>query len=159
MNETYYRRVQRGKSVRYEPVLAHETWDGYPEGYWLVHIRPGQKSVKRLVTPDHIGLQAAMEECRGAMVAAIQKAYSLHWEGFSFRKKPIPQEARDALDKARDLMNGQDGCWVRPCAVDAVEAGLRVVLEYMKEDALRNRQAHLACGGTAGPAVPKEEAV
>ncbi len=40
-SETFYRRVQHGKRVRYEPVTEYEKLDSYHEGHYLVTIQPG----------------------------------------------------------------------------------------------------------------------
>ena len=136
MSETFYRRVKHGKSVRYEPASEYETWDAYPEGHWLVTIRPGNKSIRRVAKPDYPGLQAAMEKTRNAMEEAMRKGYELQYRpigniGVKQGKDRISVAARKALDDAKDAMNGQDAEWIRPCVADAVDAGFMAIMKEL----------------------------
>ena len=64
---TLYERVMDGKRVRYVPVSEREQWDSWPEGHYLVHVKPGSRSSRSRTLPSlphvcnsHIGVQDVM---------------------------------------------------------------------------------------------------
>ena len=56
---TLYEKVMEGKRVRYVPVSEREQWDSWPEGHYLVSVKPGSRSSRSLVDPDTAAFEAA----------------------------------------------------------------------------------------------------
>lgn len=81
---------KRGR--RYYPVSERETFDGIPEGWWLVRVQPGLRSSRRIVAPDTVGLEAAMFLAEEAMVEAMRKRQEV--TGVSVRHVPENERAK-----------------------------------------------------------------
>lgn len=58
---------------RYRPVAESDAFDALTEGWWLVRVAPGSKSMRKLVEPAHAELEAAMRGARDAMVEAMRE--------------------------------------------------------------------------------------
>lgn len=68
MNRTLYEK--RGR--RYVAVAEEETWDALAEGAWLVVVKPGSRSQRRLLKPERAEVEVALNEARVAMVEAMR---------------------------------------------------------------------------------------
>ncbi len=62
---------KRGRN--YRPVAESETYSSLTEGWYLVHVRPGTTSVKRLIEPAYAELEAAIKVATDAMVDAMRE--------------------------------------------------------------------------------------
>jgi len=74
---TLYEKVMEGKRVRYVPVSEREQWDSWPEGHYLVHVKPGSRSSRSLVVPDTAAFEAACslhEDQLANMIVEASKA-------------------------------------------------------------------------------------
>ncbi len=74
---TLYEKVMEGKRVRYVPVSEREQWDSWPEGHYLVSVKPGSRSSRSLVAPDTAAFEAACslhEDQLAAMIVEASKA-------------------------------------------------------------------------------------
>lgn len=73
-SETLYRKTQRGKHTRYEPVAEYINYDSWPPGFHLICVRPGLRSVLFGVEPAHADLLAALMRHREALAELLRKA-------------------------------------------------------------------------------------
>jgi hypothetical protein len=74
---TLYEKLMDGKRVRYVPVSEREQWDSWPEGHYLVHVKPGSRSSRSLVAPDTAAFEAACslhEDQLANMIVEASKA-------------------------------------------------------------------------------------
>ncbi len=74
---TLYEKVMDGKRVRYVPVSEREQWDSWPEGHYLVSVKPGSRSSRSLVAPDTAAFEAACslhEDQLANMIVEASKA-------------------------------------------------------------------------------------
>jgi hypothetical protein len=63
--------------VRYVPVSEREQWDSWPEGHYLVSVKPGSRSSRSLVAPDTAAFEAACslhEDQLANMIVEASKA-------------------------------------------------------------------------------------
>jgi hypothetical protein len=66
---------KRGR--RYYPAREEIEWDSWPEGYHLVHVRPGWKSIRYNVTPDNPAVLAALKSFEELLVISVQEQLNL----------------------------------------------------------------------------------
>lgn len=89
MDEVYY--VKKGR--RYHPARQEVVYDSFPEGSYLMVVKPGVKSIIRIVEPAHAELLAASHDVREAMMNALIKAAE-------FTGKPSGRETTDKEKEA-----------------------------------------------------------
>ena len=120
MRETFYRRVGR----RYRPVSEYdsELMDALPEGHHLISVQVGLTSRRFDVDPSLAPMIAAGLYAEDAISRAIYNAMELkpHKVTMTVRQLALMEELTAS-------MNQQDAQWIRPCARDAAEAGVRAL--------------------------------
>lgn len=95
--QVLYKKVGR----RYVPVKQMETWDYYPEGFWLVHIKPGCKSITRLIDPDRAALEAIKRLNADVLADLLLKASAARTD-----KEPVTPAQREAWEACRRAFGG-----------------------------------------------------
>jgi hypothetical protein len=112
---TLYEKVMGGKRVRYVPVSEREQWDSWPEGHYLVHVKPGSRSSRSLVTPDAAAFEAACslhEDQLANMLVEASKAQDPKDRTFTPEQRAMWDKLRltyvtypSALDIARKFLH------------------------------------------------------
>ena len=139
MKKTYYEK--RGR--RYVPVREYDNdWmDSFPEGNHLIVCRPGSVNHRQRIDPALAPMIAAGVYAEDAISQAIYNAMEL-------RPEPVTMTPRQLalIEELTESMNLQDARWLRPCAQDAVQAGIEAMIQeadkLMKNDAVRNSYEH-----------------
>jgi hypothetical protein len=72
---TFYKKVQAGKRVRYEPVLEHFTYDSVPKGAHLLIVSPGLKTMRFNIEPAHAAVMAALEMHKQEILRDVMPAF------------------------------------------------------------------------------------
>lgn len=124
MSSTLYEK--RGR--RYFPVKEYQNWDHYPEGFWLVHVKPGGKSITRLVEPDDASFEATKRLRSDVLVDLLVKAS----EGMP-DKTPVTPEQAAAWAACREAFGGMFYV-IYPSAVDIVSKFLNLAAEETKRE-------------------------
>lgn len=114
---TYYKKVGR----KYIPVKESEDWCGWPEGDYLVSIRPSHTSIQQCLQPEFANVEAALTLAAEAMTKAMGKQL-MGRPGFRLVSHE-EQCAWEALKKAR----GRDVTLHIPSPYDIVQAGVDVL--------------------------------
>jgi hypothetical protein len=70
---TLYTKIGR----RYVPAMETMNYDAWSEGDYLVRVRPGGTTTRRLVKANHAALLAALEQHRDALVTVVKEATKL----------------------------------------------------------------------------------
>lgn len=128
--ETYYIKV--GK--RYRPISECQTeWLALPQGNWLLTSKPGCKSVRKLPDrfyPDYVGLVAAANEMREAMLEAMRKENELR----PSRRAVSPKE-QAAWETFKKTM-GKDVPSYFECGslASIIDAGINGLLSYANHE-------------------------
>ena len=119
---------KRGR--RYYPVSDVYAYDGLGNGAWLVVVEQGYTSIRRLVSPDHAALEAALVPARERMERLIIEKSAQR----PFRSLLTPKERR-AMKAYCDVM-GPDAMLVlvKPCAAEIVDAVLDEVVYGQQTD-------------------------
>jgi hypothetical protein len=112
---TLYEKVMDGKRVRYVPVSEREQWDSWPEGHYLVHVKPGSRSSRSLVDPDMAVFEAACslhEEELASMLIEASKALEPKDQKFTLAQWEMWKKLKltyvsypSALDIARKFLH------------------------------------------------------
>ena len=116
---------KRGR--RYYPASETDVYDGLPAGHWLVHVRPGSKSIHRELTPAFAELSAAASIARDAMMEAMHQRARM-------TGKPSGREATERERRAWaaycDVMGGAPvPFWFEGVSLsDIVDAGIDAML-------------------------------
>ena len=139
MKKTYYEK--RGR--RYVPVAEYNNdWmDSFPEGNHLIVCRPGSVSHRQRIDPALAPMIAAGVYAEDAISQAIYNAMEL-------RPEPVTTTPRQLalIEELTESMNRQDARWIRPCAQDAVQAGVKAMQaeadKLMQIEAVRNSYEH-----------------
>lgn len=109
---------------RYVPAADHTTTDYWREGNYLVTVRPGSPSIRRMVWPrDNAEVEAAMVKVEDAMTKAM----------LAKRREPT-QKFTPAAIKAWEKFCKIAKCdtvWT-PSIYEVVQAGLEVVRKELK---------------------------
>ena len=119
---------KRGR--RYVPVAEENAFAGIPEGWWLVHVKPGGLSSRRMLTPAHAEVEAAMRLAEDVMVEAMRRKQGA--SDLNPRPYRDPAKARRAWKAWADIMGDEtmlcfDGVSMR----DVVDAGLDALRKHM----------------------------
>lgn len=127
---------KRGR--RYYPVSEYDpkVTDAFPEGFTMVHVKPGSASYRYGVSPAVPEVLAAARLLEDAMLEAMHKAAK-------YKPEPVPvtkeeQQAWKHLETIMEKNEGLDRRMLRlwGCSAnDMVEAGVKVLEEYLKRDA------------------------
>lgn len=122
MEETFYRKIGKGKGTRYEPVLQSDTFAAMPHGIYLVRVKPGSTSMTHCLEPDFASVEAALNVMQDAMVDAMQEAEKMRPRSVPITDKQ--KKAWQAFDKAMG-----DGMYTmcRASLQDIVDAGVQAV--------------------------------
>ena len=132
MTETFYKKVGR----RYVPVSEYnsEVMDALPEGDHLISVRVGLTSRRHSIDADLAPMIAAGLYAEDAISRAIYKAMALRPQ-----KTVMTARQLELMTALTEEFGREDAVWMRPCARDAAEAGVRA----MQEEAQR-RMSHPA---------------
>ena len=57
-----------------KPYRDPNAWDGLAEGYWLVTVKSGSKSIRQMLKPSFVEVDAALEILKDSMLDAMRKA-------------------------------------------------------------------------------------
>lgn len=126
---TYY--AKRGR--RYIPVAEHQTYDTLTEGTYLVVVKPGSRSMTRLVQPASGEVEAAIRIAEQAMVEAMRAMNESPGEPVG-----LSTEAEKALAKkayaAYTAVVGKDRMlhFRGVSMYDVVQAGIKALRESLK---------------------------
>jgi hypothetical protein len=71
---TLYEKVGR----RYRPVRQTMDYDAYPQGDYMVRVRPGSTNITTVLEPDYAGVLLAVRQHKDALGAAVEKASAIH---------------------------------------------------------------------------------
>jgi len=125
---------KRGR--RYYPISEYDSkvTDAFPEGFTLVHVKPGVESRNYHVTPAVPEVLAAAKLLEDAMLDAMHKAAK-------YKPEPIPvaEEEREAWNKLEAILEKNESMERRSLrlwgcsAHDMVQAGVKVLEEYLRE--------------------------
>lgn len=126
---------KRGR--RYYPISEYDpkVTDAFPDGFTMVHVKPGSASYRYGVSPAVPEVLAAARLLEDAMLEAM-------YEAIKYKPEPVPvtEEERQAwkhLEAIMEKNEGLDGRMLRlwGCSAhDVVEAGVKVLEEYLKRD-------------------------
>lgn len=126
---TYYEK--RGR--RYYPVAERDAFDAIPEGDWLVYVRPGLRSAKKLVEPAYIELEAAMREAEEAMVKAMYESSTERLE--DKRYHPADRElARKGWEAWKAVVGDRPMYCTSASMLEVVRAGINAIRQRCKND-------------------------
>lgn len=79
---------------KYVPVSMYDELESLPEGWWLVKVTPGCRSMKACMYPDNAELEAAMKDAQDKIVDILNKATQARP-----RVKPITPEFKRAWER------------------------------------------------------------
>ena len=132
MKQTFYKKVGR----RYVAVSEYdsEVMDGLPPGDHLISVRPGLTSRRHSIDADLAPMIAAGIYAEDAIGRAIYNAMELRPQ-----KTVMTARQLELMTALTEEFGREDAVWMRPCARDAAEAGVRA----MQEEAQR-RMSHPA---------------
>lgn len=118
---------KRGR--RYVPVAERDAFDGIPLGWYLVNIRSGGMSARRVteLEPDHAALEAAMVEAEGAMVAAMNAANVCAPDERGLSREQIASRRRGWKAWMQETGEGPPLAFRGVSMIDVVRAGLDAV--------------------------------
>lgn len=131
---------KRGR--RYVPVRESEEWYTLPAGHYLITIRPGHTSLRRIVEPDLVGFEAAALIAEDAMLDAIRRASESRPRG-----EKLSLRERRAFQAWKEIMGGAVFWLERESAQTIAEAGIRAVREAYRT---ADRQPITATGHPLG---------
>lgn len=113
--------------VTFSPVSEYNTMNFMEEGDYLVKVRPGLKTIKRVLKPDYAAVEAAIMDCEAAMEKAMVKATEPRG---SVKLTPKEQAAFEQFKKD----SGIDSItWTRTSTWEIVDAGLCVLREKLQK--------------------------
>lgn len=115
---TLYEKVGR----RYVPVHDTEAYRGLPAGDWLVSVRGGLTTVRRLVEPDHAAFLAAARVAEDAMLGALRRASEARPQ-----KGRLTGKEQRAFAAWKEVMGEETMMLTRDSAYDIVQAGIEAV--------------------------------
>ena len=125
---TWYEK--RGR--RYVPVAEHDRYDALTEGTYLLVVRPGSRSMCRLVKPASGEVEAAIHIAYGAMVDAMRKTNESISEPMGLMTEKEKQLARKALEAYRAVWGRERMVSYRGVSMhDVVDAGIQALKEHM----------------------------
>jgi hypothetical protein len=126
-NYTLYEK--RGR--RYFPVKEYDSkiMDAFPKGFALVHCQPGCTSYRYNVDPDIAGVLAACRLVEDAMSEAMRD------ESVWQPNKPLSKKQKETYDAFAKAMGNDIYHLSRKSAYDIVQAGIKVLVEYLKGEA------------------------
>ena len=139
MAETFYKKVGR----RYVAVSEYdsELMDGLPQGDHLISVRVGLTSRRYDVDTALAPMIAAGLYAEDAISRAIYNAMELRPQTVTMTPRQLA-----LMEELTRSMNSQDAQWIRPCARDAAEAGVRAMQEEaqrrMNHPAVRQAYEH-----------------
>ena len=126
---------KRGR--RYYPVSEYDpkVTDAFPDGFTMVHVKPSSTSYRYVVSPAVPEVLAAARLLEDAMLEAMHEAAK-------YKPEPVPvteeeQQAWKHLEAIMEKNEGLDRRMLRlwGCSAhDMVEAGVKVLEEYLKRD-------------------------
>lgn len=125
---TLYEKTGTGRGTRYRPVREEVDLDSLPEGFHLVEVRPGRKSIMYRIVPDTAALVAASRTALDAMVDAIQEAAK-----FIPERTPITPKQADAWHAFTRAMGGGMSVLKGASPREIAEAGVRALIDAAKE--------------------------
>ena len=122
MKKTFY--VREGR--RYVPVSEYDSdvMDALPQGDHLISVRLGISSRRYDVDAALAPMIAAGLYAEDAVSRAIYNAMELRPQTVSLTPRQLA-----LMEELTASMNQQDAQWIRPCARDAAEAGVRALQE------------------------------
>lgn len=131
--EKYVLYEKRGR--RYYPVSEYDpkVTDAFPEGFTLVHVKPGSTSYRFRVDPAVPELLAAARIMEDAMLEAMHKAAK-------YKPEPVPvtEEEREAWKHLEAVLEKNEAAGSRMLrlwgcsANDMIEAGIKVLEDHLK---------------------------
>lgn len=120
MKQIFYKKQGR----RYVPVSEYdnELLDAFPRGDHLISVRPGISSRRYDVDTALAPMIAAGLYAEDAVSRAIYNAMELRPQTVTMTPRQLK-----LMEELTKSMNRQDAQWIRPCARDAAEAGVRAM--------------------------------
>lgn len=119
--------LYKKKGRRYYPAAETEVFDGVPEGWWLMRVQPGLRSMRRTLDPAYAETEAALREAEDAMVDAMR----VRCEPTGPQTKHVPEKDRAKYMKAWEAWKAIVGdvpmYFEGVSMMDVVEAGLNAV--------------------------------
>lgn len=123
---TFY--AKRGR--RYVPVAEHDRFDALTEGSYLLVVRPGSRSLVRLVKPASGEVEAAINIARKAMEQAMVEKNRTSGEPMVPEKDK--ERARKAYAAYSAIMGADRMVSYRGISMsDIVDAGIQALKEHM----------------------------
>lgn len=124
---TWYEK--RGR--RYVPVAEHDRYDALTEGAYLLIVKPGSRSMCRLVKPASGEVEAAIHIAYAAMVDAMRRTNESS-EPMGLLTEKEKQLARKALEAYRAVWGRERMVSYRGVSMhDVVDAGIQALKEYI----------------------------
>jgi len=136
---TFYQKQGR----RYVAVSEYnsDVMDALPQGDHLISMRPGVSSRRYNVDAALAPMIAAGLYAEDAISRAIYNAMELRPQTVTMTPRQL-----ELMEELTESMNQQDAQWIRPCARDAAEAGVRALQEEaqrrMNHPAVRQAYEH-----------------
>ena len=136
---TFYRKQGR----RYVPVSEYnsELMDALPPGDHLISVRPGISSRRYDVDAALAPMIAAGLYAEDAVSRAIYNAMELRPQ-----KTAMTPRQLELMEALTEEFRREDAAWIRPCAQDAAQAGVRALQEEaerrMSHPAVRQAYEH-----------------
>lgn len=125
---TYYEK--RGR--RYYPIAESDAFDAIPEGYWLVSVKPGLRSARRMIKPAYPEIEAAIKVAQDAMLEAMYKVRQCD----KLDTSRISQKDRERYHKAFEAWKaivGDVPLYFEGVSMnDVIEAGLDALRSELK---------------------------
>ena len=147
-HEAYTLYEKRGR--RYHPVKEYDPkiMDAFPDGFTLIHSRPGCTSYRYGVSPAVADVEAALYIVQEAMRERIYQATKYRPE-----PKPVSEKTRALWKQLEQALNEEDGGFegrllqLWGCSTqDVIDAGIDAIRQYIKE----KREEPDGRTGTAG---------
>lgn len=127
---TYYEK--RGR--RYVPIAEDARFDALTEGHYLVVIKPGLRSMTRLVEPASGEVEAAIRVARVAMEEAMAAANRSSGEAMGLPTKEDKERAERAYQAWLGVMGERWSVSYRGVSMhDIVEAGIQALRKEMQK--------------------------
>lgn len=123
---TLYEKVGR----RYKPVADTLAYEGLSAGLWLVVVKPGMKSIRRLLDPEYPEIEAALYEYHECVVEALRQAHEAEPE-----TRPLTPTEQRAWQAYSKILKGdaQRMRLVRKSMSDIADAAAEALRKKIRE--------------------------
>lgn len=126
---TYYEK--RGR--RYYPIAERDAFDAIPEGDWLVCVKPGLRSARRMIKPAYPEIEAAIKVAQDAMLEAMYKARQCDKLDASRISEKDRERYRKAFEAWKAIVGDVPLYFEGVSMHDVIEAGLDALREHCKK--------------------------